>query len=36
MTLEEIKQASPFAIGGENVSYAQYFDGMSYLNMLSL
>ena len=36
MTLEEIKQASPFAIGGENVNYAQYFDGMSYLNMLSL
>ena len=27
MTLDEIKQASPFAIGGENVNYAQYFDG---------
>lgn len=36
MTLEEIKQTSPFAMGGENVDYAQYFDGTSYLNMLSL
>ena len=36
MTLDEIKQASPFAIGGENVNYAQYFDGKSYLNGLSL
>lgn len=36
MTLEEIRQTSPFAMGGENVDYAQYFDGTSYLNMLSL
>ena len=35
MNLEEIKQASPIAIGKENVDSAQYFDGMSYLNMLS-
>ena len=36
MTLDEIKKKSPFAIGGENVNYAQYFDGKSYLNGLSL
>jgi len=36
MTIEEIKKTSPFAMGGENVNYAQYFDGTSYLNMLSL
>ena len=36
MTLEELKKNSIFAVGGENVDYAQYFDGMSYLNMLSL
>lgn len=36
MTLEQIKEQSPFVIGGENVNYAQYFDGISYLNMLSL
>ncbi|WP_432647023.1 cupin domain-containing protein [Mitsuokella sp.] len=36
MTLEEIQKASPFAMGGENVNYAKYFDGTSYLNMLSL
>lgn len=36
MTLEEIKKVSPFAMGGENVNYAQFFDGKSYLNMLSL
>ena len=36
MTLEDIKKNSIFAVGGENVDYAQYFDGMSYLNMLSL
>ena len=35
MTLSDILQQSPFAIGGENVNYAQYFDGKSYLNMLS-
>ena len=27
MHLEEIKKNGPFAIGGENVDYAQYFDG---------
>ena len=36
MNLEEIKRNGPFAIGGENVDYAQYFDGTSYLNMISL
>ena len=35
MTLSDILQQSPFAIGGENVNYAQYFDGKSYLNILS-
>lgn len=35
MTLSDILQQSPFGIGGENVNYAQYFDGKSYLNMLS-
>ena len=35
MTLSDILQQSPFAIGGENVNYAQYFDGKSYINMLS-
>lgn len=35
MTLSDILQQSPFAIGGENVNYAQCFDGKSYLNMLS-
>lgn len=36
MTLEDLKKNSIFSVGGENVDYAQYFDGMSYLNMLSL
>lgn len=35
MMLEDIKKQSPFAIGAENVNYAQYFDGKSYLNMIS-
>ncbi|WP_072004160.1 carboxymuconolactone decarboxylase family protein [Selenomonas sp. AB3002] len=34
--LETIRQTSLFPVGGENVNYAQYFDGKSYLNMLSL
>ena len=34
--LETIRQTSLFSVGGENVDYAQYFDGKSYLNMLSL
>lgn len=36
MNLEELMKNSIFPVGGENVKYAQYFDGMSYLNMLSL
>lgn len=36
MTLEELKQNSIFDVGGENVNFAQYFIGTSYLNMLSL
>ena len=35
-TLEDIKKESPFAMGGENVDYAKFFDGTSELNMLSL
>lgn len=31
MTIEEIKKTSPFAMGGENVNYAQYFDGMNMI-----
>ncbi len=36
MTLEELKKNSVFPVGGENVNFAQYFIGTSYLNMLSL
>lgn len=36
MTLEELKKNSIFDIGGENVNFAKYFIGTSYLNMLSL
>ena len=36
MTFEELKNNSIFPIGGENVNFAQYFVGTSYLNMLSL
>ena len=36
MTLEELKAASPFDIGAPNDKYAQFFDGRSYLKMLSL
>ena len=35
-TLENIIATSLFPVGGENVNYAQYFDGTSYLNMLSM
>lgn len=35
MTLEELKAASPFDIGASNDKYAQFFDGQSYLKMLS-
>ena len=34
--LETIKATSLFPVGGENVNYAQYFDGKSYLNMISM
>ena len=34
--LETIRSTSLFPVGGENVDYAQYFDGKSYLNMISL
>lgn len=36
MDLKELKEKSVFPIGGENTQYAQFFDGTSYLNMLSL
>ena len=36
MELKELFENSIFPVGGENVNYAQYFDGTSYLNMLSL
>ena len=35
MALEAIKETSMFPVGGENVNYAQYFDGKSYLHMIS-
>ena len=35
-TLDEIKNESIFPVGGENVNYAKFFDGTSYLNMVSL
>ena len=35
MDLATIKETSMFPVGGENVNYAQYFDGKSYLNMIS-
>ena len=34
--LAAIMADSLFPVGGENVNYAQYFDGKSYLNMISL
>lgn len=36
MTFEELKNTTVFPIGGENVNFAQYFVGKSYLNMISL
>lgn len=36
MTLDELKNTTVFPIGGENVNFAKYFIGKSYLNMLSL
>ena len=35
MDLAAIQATSMFPVGGENVNYAQYFDGKSYLNMIS-
>ena len=35
MTLDELKNSTIFPIGGENVNFAQYFVGTSYLNMIS-
>lgn len=35
-TLDNIMATSLFPVGGKNVNYAQYFDGTSYLNMLSM
>ena len=34
--VNELFASSVFPVGKENVQYAQYFDGKSYLNMLSL
>lgn len=36
MTLDELKKISVFPVGDENVKYAEFFDGTSYLNMISL
>lgn len=36
MTLEEIQEHSIFPVGGENTAFAGYFQGTSYLQMLSL
>ena len=36
MTLEELRNNSIFPVGGENVNYAKYFIGTSYLNMISM
>ena len=36
MTIEDIKRTSIFPVGEENTKYAEYFDGVSYLNMISL
>ena len=36
MTLDELKKISIFPVGAENTKYAEFFDGTSYLNMVSL
>ncbi|MDE5620841.1 MAG: cupin domain-containing protein [Ruminococcus sp.] len=36
MTFDELKEGTVFEVGGENVNFAQYFTGKSYLNMISL
>jgi hypothetical protein len=35
MNIEELKNASLFNFGEENVNFAQYFDGTSYLGAIS-
>jgi len=35
-TIEELRQSGPFPMGQENTAYAQYFDGRSYLNIISM
>lgn len=35
MTFDELKESTVFEVGGENVDFAQYFVGKSYLNMIS-
>ena len=35
MDLEEMLKHTPFGLGEENTAYAQYFDGKSYLDMLT-
>lgn len=35
MTTEELKDSTVFPVGNENISFAKYFIGTSYLNMLS-
>ena len=35
MKINGLNEKSIFPVGGENTAYAQYFDGTSYLNMLS-
>lgn len=34
--MKTYEESSIFPVGGENTAFAQYFDGTSYLNMLSL
>lgn len=36
MTIDELKNNTIFSIGEENVNFAKYFIGKSYLNMISL
>ena len=36
LSIKDLAASSMFPIGQENTKYAQYFDGTSYLNMLSL
>ena len=36
MDLQDVMKSSVFPVGGENTQYAKYFDGKSYLHMLSL